>query len=292
MLQKGFFMTEPFNPSPFWDNTIVNLSGAQKFEEDTVFPAGRYSVDVQAGGTVYSIAPEIGGNITKNIIVNSPFIIRAYCGSAGRENARGVNPYSGDFKVNPRSSGGNVPSVNHIFGNAGSPQILEQDGSVRACSSGNCLGNGALRVSWLGNLGFGAGSCLHFLPLGGVFGVNYLYAFHVVGTCDYGAGGGSAYGGAGSSYAYRTTVQGSSWYYSSSNAGATPYGVGGAGVRTSGTQNGNSGTGPGYGQGGVNSVATIPAGAWFDGTQWNDSRVRGTSGYDGHIIVKYLGTIN
>lgn len=284
MLQKGFFMTEPFNPDPFWDNTIVNLSGAAKFEEDTVFPAGRYSVDVQAGGTEYSFFPEIGGNITKNIIVNSPFIIRAYCGSAGRQNERGINPYSGGFKVNPRSSGGNVPSVNHIFGNAGSPQILEKDGSISLRSSGNCLGDGAE--------GFGAGSCLHFIPVGGTFGIDYLYAFHVVGTCDYGAGGGSAYGGAGSSYAYGTTVQGSSWWYSSSNAGSTPYGVGGAGVRTGGIQNGNSGTGPGYGQGGVQYVATIPAAAWFDGTQWNDSRVRGTSGYDGHIIVKYLGAIN
>lgn len=28
MLQKEFFKLKPFNPEPYWDNVIVDLSGA------------------------------------------------------------------------------------------------------------------------------------------------------------------------------------------------------------------------------------------------------------------------
>jgi hypothetical protein len=51
MLQKGFFNTDPFNPSPYWDGTmLINLYGNEKYDQNTVFLPGRYEVLVQAGG--------------------------------------------------------------------------------------------------------------------------------------------------------------------------------------------------------------------------------------------------
>lgn len=291
-LQKGFFMTEPFNPDPFWDNTIVNLLGAQKFEEDTVFPAGRYSVDVQAGGggSAYNnIAFGKPGLISTTVIVEQPFVVRAYCGSRGTGSTAGTNPYSGEFKVNAYMVASNVPAVSHIFGNSGSSSYGQAHSYP---TTGNSLGNGAYNSN-IG--GTGAGTCLHLLPVGGVFGTDYLMAFHVTAAPSGDAGGGSAYGGAGSGAGSQSSIFGGHIRMSSYNAGSTPYGTGGAGVSApnyDGTIPGNNGIGIGYGNGGIVAGAN-GAGAWFDGTAWHDSRATAdTTTADGHIIVKYVGTIN
>ncbi len=302
-LQKGFFMTEPFNPDPFWDNTIVNLSGAAKFEEDTVFPAGRYSVDVQAGGGYTDNYASIGkaARITQNVSINVPFIIRAYSGSKGTSVAGGSNLYTGAFKVNAYMSASNVPFVNHIFGNSGSGSSFGTI-SLYDVPSGNCLGDGGYHNpdhnNWRST---GAGSCLHLLPVGGTFGTDYLFAFHCTAGGSGRAGSGSAYGGAGSGAASRIKFIQSYVNSSSYNAGSTPYGVGGNGVPAPSSQgyiSGNNGTGIGYGMGGTWGANGEPAGgngagAWFDGTSWHDSRATAdTTTADGHIIVKYVGTIN
>ncbi|MEE1030032.1 MAG: hypothetical protein UIC65_03340, partial [Alphaproteobacteria bacterium] len=51
MLQKEFFQVQPFNPNPYWNPVIVNLSGASKFEANTVFVPGRYKIEVAPGAT-------------------------------------------------------------------------------------------------------------------------------------------------------------------------------------------------------------------------------------------------
>ena len=296
-LQKGFFMTESFNPSPFWDNTIVNLSGAQKFEEDTVFPVGRYRVDVQAGATYTNGYSGYSAQIIQDVVVEEPFIIRAYCGSRGTQSSGGINPYSGEYKVNSYTNASNVPSINHIFGNSGSPGLNPNAKWVQFCASGNCLGNGVLSVQGAAYQAPGAGSCLHFLPNGGTFGIDYLKAFHVTAAPNHSGGSGSAYGGAGSGRANNSAssglVIGKSY---SLNAGSTPYGTGGAGVYSGASDRlpGNNGTGIGFGYGGGMSGGDAKgAGAWFDGTIWHDSRtVASAADQDGHIIVTYLGTIN
>lgn len=302
MLQKEFFGVESFNPRPYFDNTILNLSGAAKFEADTVFKPGRYSVDVQAGATYRNGYEWVGipARIMQQIIVNSPFIIRAYCGSKATESSGGINPYSGTFKVNAWSSKSDVPSVSHIFGNSGSPCCIPDNNYIYAATSGNCLGNGTLSVQGTLYQAAGAGSCLHFMPLGGVFGTNYIFAFHVTASAAKGAlsagdsaGVGSAYGGAGSGSSYYAgssgLVIGKSYSF---NAGSTPYGNGGAGVYAANYYSvGNSGTGIGYGYGG--GISANGSGAWFNGTNWQDSRsVASSKDQDGHIIVTYLGPIN
>lgn len=302
MLQKGFFITEPFNPSPFWDNTIVNLSGDQKFDEDTVFPAGYYKVDVQAGSgggaTTDSVFRIASRRVIQTFVVNTPFIIRAYCGSKGFGATIGQNPYVGEFKVNGIASNANVPMVSHIFGNAGSAgEYGHQDGNKYAASGGNCLGNGVKGTDG-GDLSSGAGSCLHFLPVGGVFGLNYLYAVHIApGAAGLETGGGgSAYGGAGSGYASSSTVRAGA----SKDGGSTPFGAGGAGVYASpgpGYVQGHDGTGIGAGIGGgswiytPNKKISYGGAAYFDGTNWVDANSNGLFGgnvEDGHIIVEFL----
>lgn len=288
MLQKVFFNVDSFNPEPYWTNPIVNLSGNQKFDDPTVFIPGVYSVDVQAGA---GSSGGYAGRIQKEIEVTSPFIVRAYCGSKGSSSVEGRNPYSGTFKVNaigPQDENG-VPAVTHIFGNRGSCSkgyfgklIVMAD-----YCSGNCLGNG-IRHS---GSSLGAGSCLHLLPVGGVFGTDYLFAFHCT-TNRYGysggggGGGGSAYGGAGSGGVYVNDYSLTSYA-----GGSTPYGSGGAGVTSSapGLHPGNNGSGPGYGYGG--GVSPNGCGAWFNGTTWVDSRDVGGNGEDGHIIIKYIGPL-
>lgn len=283
-LQNGFFMVKPFNPNPYPNPVIVNLSGAQKFEEDTVFNPGKYKIEVKAGsGSEYTtgeFAFGFGGLITENIVVNRTFIVRAYCGSAGKlYNFGGANPYVGPFKVNGYSVNGVPPTVNHIFGNAGS---VGGGVGYNCPSSGNSLGNGAI----LENVSSGAGSCLHILPVGGVFGTDYLFAFHTTGgiafTLDIGGTGG-AYGGGASGTSFSTFGEDVS---TTSNGGSTPYGQGGAGVKN---RIGNNGTGIGHG-----NNNGIGAAAWFNGTSWQDSTANpgAVTIPDGYIRITYLGPLD
>lgn len=281
MLQKEFFQVQPFNPNPYWDNTLVNLSGAQKFEEDTVFSPGVYSVIVQAGSarsTLNGGYTDVGygGKISQNISVLQPFIIRAYCGSKSsgtfnNDGQIGINPYSGIFKVNGVYSNISIQTTNNIFGNAGSSGLYYNQ--VVGGSSGNCLGNGA-------NDEAAAGSCLHLLPVNGTFGTNYLFAFHTTGGTSgiLGAGGsGGAYGGAGSGSVYESS--------NGKDGGSTPYGTGG----TSGGHNGQ-GIGHGYAYS-PGSIAVKGGAAWFNGSSWEQSDLWASNYEDGKIIVKYLGPL-
>lgn len=312
-MQNGFFMTEPFNPNPYWDPVIVNLSGAQKFDTDTVFLPGKYKVELQAGASKTlsnnQLASEsFSGKI--NVIVNvyEKFIIRAYCGSRASSGlSAGINPYSGAYKVNGNTSyGSNVSSVNHIFGNAGSCCRLTGGSTEYYPSSGNCLGDGIASSLYNDSCATGAGSCLHFLPIGGVFGIDYLFAFHATsssgGFCVDSpdgiyvlcGGSGSAYGGAGSGSSNDVTLPSISY-----NGGSTPYGAGGAGV-SGGIGNtkakpGNNGTGIGHGFGGgvfAKGCFTPGAAAYFDGTQWVESDLVADAREDGKIKVTYLGSLN
>lgn len=267
--------------------TILNLSGGQKYDEDTVFPAGRYRITVQAGSCYPADATYASNKITQTINVTNPFIIRAYCGSSATSAAAGTNPYSGSFKVNARTDNTTISTVNHIFGNAGSCFVFSGAISYSKAilySSGNCLGDGAYMSSK--SSGIGAGSCLHLMPVGGTFGTDYLFAFHCAAGTYGSAGGGSAYGGAGSGQALSGgTAAGTATVIA---GGSTPYGTGGAGHSvTRAQQNGYNGSGIGYGYGG--GISGNGAGAWFDGTTWIDSRTVGAPGEQGIILIQYYG---
>lgn len=282
MLQKEFFQVQPFNPNPYWDPVIVNLSGAQKFEEDTIFKPGRYRIEMQAGSARSQLVNGytdigFGGKIVQDITVEQDFIIRAYCGSKSSgtinfDGQVGINPYNGVFKINGVWAAQNVSAVNNIFGNAGSSGLYYNQ--ISCSSSGNCLGDGGGDTA-------AAGSCLHLLPVGGIFGTDYLYAFHTTG----GVAGVLATGGTGG--AYGGGAGGTSYSGTAYSGGSTPYGNGG-----SANTGGSDGSGIGHGKKQKSgTTAADGAAAWFDGTNWNQSDMVASGYLDGKIFIKYIGPL-
>lgn len=301
MLQKEFFQVQPFNPNPYWNPVIVNLSGAQKFEQNTVFVPGRYKVVIQAGGTsrggtseypVYSVA----GKIQKIINVQQPFIIRAYCGSRFNGATPGANPYTGTFKVNPRT--GDAPSVTHVFGTCGASDKWFYGVSEGFLGSGNCLGDGWSVNKFSTWFGCGAGSCLHLLPINGIFGTDFLFAFHTTagtdGTLFYNGGGGSALGGSASGGVSSTGSQGSD-AQNGFIGGSTPYGSGGpranSGTGALSYNVGYDGEGIGHGYA-PNNGFFRGAAAFFNGTSWEQVNEWANEEEDGVIKIEYLGPLN
>lgn len=299
MLQKEFFQVQPFNPNPYWDPVVVNLSGAQKFEENTIFVPGRYRVLARAAASVAPGCEALSGEIQKDIVIENRFVIRAYCGSKA-----GINPYSGPFKVNPVLN--QSVDVNHIFGTCGSSNkgIPGEAESINWLGSGNCLGNGWSRVSYNSTFSVGAGSCVHIMPVGGVFGTDYYYAFHTTAApagnvLGANGGAGSAYGGSASGGSSSYGSMGSIGQISI-RGGNTPYGNGGAGAY-SGTgllasSAGNSGTGIGCGKKPLIRDTTplvtfLGSTAFFNGTNWEDPGTTGAQGAEGAIVITFLGNL-
>lgn len=329
MLQKEFFQVQPFNPNPYWDPVIVNLSGAQKFEEDTVFMPGKYRIELAPG--TQAIKPEevpynagaLGYIVNMDYLeeIAQPFIIRAYCGGSGNYASKipGTNPYIGPYKVNAIDARtinrDNYPTgidVNHIFGAGGGNHRYynSTSGTGAGTSYGggaNCLGDGSwFRYSDYGsgdtNYVGGAGSCLHLLPIGGTFGVDYIRAYQAAAhQTDF---KGSAYGG-GQGHRDDSTSTGS--FYS--RGGNSSYGNGSSDYYQNGqfyyTDTGIGG-GNKIGPGDSFYPYDMPrsAGAYFNGTMWIDSpgnvklytRTSNTTaiktGKDSYIKITYLGPLD
>lgn len=302
MLQKGFFITKSFN----WaGKVLVNLSGSQQFIEDTIFPKGVYLVDAVAGSTFDGTGPTspmanvslVGGKVYTEVTIQVPFIIRAYCGSKGGYGVGGTNPYTGEFKVNAWTQQANVPSVNHIFGNAGAGvRFVSQYSDQFYPGSGNCLGNG-VGVNTANNekYGIGAGSCIHFLPEGGTFGTDYIFAAHC-GPCAcrwrgspfFSAGCGGVYGGGAGSLG--NTAGGSYPDMRVWNGGSTPYGNGGTGTVVSRPPL-TGADGEGIGAGKIVTFPTRGSAAFFKDGEWATSSDSGEKEQDGHIIVTFVRPI-
>lgn len=262
-LLESFFRAEVFNPSP---RIILNLSGSDFFDKDTVFPAGRYKIEVAPGmlhtfndtwssNTMSSNNPQFS-YLEYEEEITEPFMIRAYCGSNATNNQTGgINQYVGNFKVNsvdarllPNSHSDGI-SVDHIFGAQGGSAynlLSSPTQPFYVGGNGNCLGNGnCIQFStYDGNSEYsanGAGSCLHLLPLEGVFGTDYIRTYHAQ---SFGGGPASSFGGAQAGYQYTST----GWW---TKGGSSPNGIGG--------QNNNS-LGTGIGSNGD--------GAYFNGKNW------------------------
>lgn len=306
MLQKEFFNVQPFNPNPYWSNTLVNLSGASKFDQNTVFKPGRYKIELAPGKSVLNETGTIGNGLFISNMeyienITQPFIIRAYCGSDATNTSIGTNLYSGPFKVNGITStvNQNGIDVNHIFGAGGGNVYQNHDGAYWGKwynrGGGNCLGNGNIITNTFTNTTSygGAGSCLHLIPVGGTFGTNYIRAYHA--ACNLGIPG-SAYGGAaGGGYTGSTD-----W---ATRGGNSPYGNGGpAQLYTPTLFNGYwCSTGSGVGAGGKKINVSISgytyqvvvgAGAYFNGTTWIDAPGSSSSTKSSYIRVTYLGPLN
>lgn len=324
MLGKGFFNVKPFNPNPYPDPVIINLSGAQKFEEDTVFMPGRYRIEVAPG--VNSFRPNYSGSLTLTTNMEyvetflQPFIVRAYCGSdgvygVGLGGHGGTNPYSGIFKVNAIDARtinrNNYPhgiDVNHIFGAGGgnSRYYNSTSGTGPGTSFGggpNCLGDGNISdYSDYGtgeyNMWSGAGSCLHILPVGGIFETDYIRAYH---TTSVGSYMGGAYGGGLGSRDDYTSIG-----KFSSRGGNSPYGNGSANYYDSQTQTyiyEDTGIGGG-GKPIIIDGNTYAGGgaAYFNGTIWQDASnfnvvyqkngVKLPNAKSSYIRITYLGPLN
>lgn len=294
MLQKEFFQVQPFNPNPYWEGTVlVNLSGAQKFEQNTVFFPGRYRIEVAPGRSMVAgeqlNAPQTGvANMNHIENIRVPFLVRAYCGGNATTSSPGVNLYSGPFKVNAVQNPSRVAGidVNHIFGAGGGNVCFGQGFSdqVLMGGGGNCLGNGASAPQpYSGTMFSGAGSCLHIMPVDGIFGTNYLRAYHTCSTSP-GGGNGSAYGGAGTGPGPNQGFA-NNWF---TRGGNSLYGTGAVTESSSGTGVGN---GIGW-QFNLDSVPRIGAGAYFNGTIWVDEPGNSTNTGSSYIRITYLGPVS
>lgn len=281
MLQKEFFQVQPFNPNPYWDPVIVNLSGAQKFEEDTVFVPGRYRIQVAPGGYCNSEGTFFSAGVSyfdyeENI--QKPFIVRAYCGGNGTSSSVGQNPYIGVFKVDGilTDTASHGIDVTHIFGAGGGNARAGGVYGAQDRGGGNCLGNGSISHSVPGGLDFyhGAGSCLHLLPINGVFGTDYIRAYHAAPRA---AICGGAYGGG-------AMGSGDIWSY---RGGNSPYGLGGTTSYEPGNGIGGGGQRKQY-SGGTMSVA---GGAYFNGTNWIDVPGDPLNTITSLIRITYLGPL-
>ena len=294
MLQKEFFQVQPYNPNPYWSPVVVNLSGAQKFEENTIFIPGRYKIEVAPGGYYSSAGSEVqtgcGTYFNYEESITVPFMIRAYCGGNASASSIGTNPYSGSFKVNGRTSDTKSSGidVNHIFGAGGGNSLYATSNvTTHYRAGGNCLGDGSIDLRSASgsntNIYYGAGSCLHILPIGGTFGTDFIRAYHAApyaGIC------GGAYGG-GAAGPYGTNV---SWSY---RGGNSPYGSGGSSNRQKGSGVGGGGTRVQYiGPGGITSTLYVAGGAYFDGTNWIDVPGNRLNTVSSIIRVTYLGPLS
>lgn len=327
MLEKEFFKMQAYNAGPY---PVVNLGGNQKFEQNTVFRPGRYLIEVAPGLDSWCIENKGDSSksngikfayISKEETITVPFIIRAYCGSDSTgAGAPGYNPYSGAFKVNgvdaTNLSQVDGIDVNHIFGAGGgngysyskiSITIMPGGGSRTTISTvyrgggGNCLGNGnnyyynIFQDSSIGTRittrSGGAGSCLHILPVGGVFGTDYLRAYHITGFLNLGASG-SAFGGGASPRTYIAPTTGITANYWATRGGNSPYGTGGNNVPY-----GANGTGIGYGKVISDNTSEGCSVASYNGSSWvNDGTyvnclVSGETPESAYIRVTYLGPL-
>lgn len=250
---------------------VLNLSGAQKFDDNTVFPPGKYKVEIAPGiGAKYSdtMLNLSVGICNMEYIENIPtnFIIRAYCGgSATNYYTPGINPYNGIYKINGVDAR-NITSTpingidsNSIFGAGGGNSYTINGSEIwKTGGGGNCLGDGNisryLSSSSAVRAAGGAGSCLHFLPVGGTFGTDYIRAYHVAGESGDSAPG-SALGGGGCTGGSR----GGNTLYGS---GATSYSDQNTGIGGANKQIYISSTG---------YTMYSLAGAYYNGSLWIDA---------------------
>lgn len=325
MLENEFFQMQAYNAGPY---PVVNLVGNQKFEQNTVFRPGRYFIEVAPGLDSYCYTNKGNSSQTSNIkfgyisreeTITVPFIIRAYCGSDSTgPGAPGYNPYSGAFKVNgvdaTNLSQVNGVDVNHVFGAGGGngysyfriSLVIPGGNRTQTTNSyygggGNCLGNGnnyfygvfsdSSTGTTITTHSGGAGSCLHILPVGGIFGTNYLRAYHINGFQTNGAFG-SVLGGAATPRTYLPSISGATINYWATRGGNSPYGAGG----NNGVQGAN-GTGIGYGKvadqsfdGGC-SVAYYNGSSWINAGTYVNSLVNGQVPESAYIRVTYLGPL-
>lgn len=304
MLENEFFKMQSYNAGPY---PVINLSGNEKYEQNTVFRPGRYLIEVAPGLDSWVVnntgdsSKSMSGfvYIRKEEIITEKFIIRAYCGSDSTgSGSPGTNSYIGPFKVNgvdattlTSGSGPTGIDVNHIFGAGGgnchayyhSHPVGLPDLTLDTylAGGGNCLGNGSIYLQERGtnpyNAAGGAGSCLHILPENGVFGTDYLRAYHINGYQVRGAHG-SVFGGGASGAAAGNTV----WF---TRGGNSPYGNGG-------TTQGSDGQGTGSGKNGSSCSAVC-----FDGNSWTntgtyvDALSAGVPAESSYIRVTYLGPL-
>lgn len=307
MLQKGFFLTDSYNRAPYWDGTVlIDLYGAASFEENTKFFPGHYRIELAPGlpSNCFNYSkipgPATTDVTTKQVVMSYDevfydyFIIRAYCGdNANSISSPGTNPYTGAFKVDGFDAANITSSthgldVNHIFGTSAGccyehTTVTVPGGTQRTTTyrggGGNCLGDG---FKWTFNGNYnragGAGSCLHVLPVGGIFGTDYWRAYHAAPI-----GGGSAYGGA--AYGRNTAISAIVDSHWETRGGNTPYGTGATSI--------SSPNGTGVGAGNFDHAA----GAYFNGTVWVDAPgtqealLSGVLAPNSFIKLTYLGPL-
>jgi hypothetical protein len=246
---------------PMIDEVVLDIVKNQSYIEPRKYTTGRYKVEIQSAAATAAFAQEI--------IVGEDFQIQAYCPAfwdgvltgAPEEEFQAPSIFGG--------CGGNDSRVSYVdsTGDAGGNYIVSRP-------AGNAIGYN--------------GACCHILPIDGVFGIDYLFAFHC-GAAKGGAYGGGA-GGRGARY-YNSSAR----IYINSTGGTGETGIGGiGGAGGTGTIDGELGGGtngnPGTSGSGIGAGTPTTGGvAFYNGDIWIEPTRTSYLGGEARIKITYIG---
>lgn len=242
---------------------VLSLTSGQGYNEEVFYKPGRYQVEI-AGDPGTANYDDGQNSFTQVVQIDKPFQIVATCN----------NP------VFARDTLGIMTASPTIFGGSGG---LSADMTASQIQ-GTHLIHGSLTTG---------GSVCHFIPIGGVFGSNYLRCCHCGAPASGVYGGSGAYGGGAGGRGSRfdpgigpyMNVTGTTGYSGIGGSG----GLGGTGTITGGVGKGDAGA-PGESGSGVGAgTATMGGVAYFNGEDWvQPTRGKNTTG-QAFIKITYLG---
>lgn len=244
---------------PAVNETIVSIGSGEYFNAATKYAPGTYEIQIAGAPSTESSFAKTNC-FTIQTTINKVFQIFAICSTSA------TNTFLSDIGI--------VSSEGTIFGGDGGPSAGYSSSVPR-----NPWKQGAL--AW-------NAACCHFLPVNGVFGIDYLRCFHCGAPASGSYGGGGAYGGGAGgrgSYTYVAPSGGGAGRYVTGTGRKGSDGAGGTGgTGGTGTISGNTGTGmngkPGNSGTGIGAgTATLGGVAWYNGTTWAaPTRSTNTSG--------------
>jgi hypothetical protein len=242
---------------------VLSLTAGQGYDGEEFYKPGRYQVEI-AGDPGTANYDDGRNSFTQVVEIDKPFQIMATCSDpAFAKDTLGITTSS--------------PT---IFGGSG------------GLSSGMTAGQVQETRLLHGSLTTGGSTC-HFVPIGGVFGNNYLRCCHCGAPASGVYGGSGAYGG-GAGGRGRRTDPGVGPYID--YTGATGHsgvggagGVGGTGSTTGGVGKGDTGAPGSSGYGVGAGTAAMGGVAYFNGEDWvQPTRGKNTTG-QAFIKITYLG---
>lgn len=264
MLLNSFFFINSYGELKR-NSVILDLKSGQGYSTEIIYKPGQYRVEI-AGLPGAADYDDGRNSFTQVIEIDKPFYIMASCSAP-------------DFAL---SNLGIVSKSGTIFGGKG------------GFSAGVSISGVQSKQILQGSLTTGGSAC-HFVPVGGVFGSDYLRCFHCGAPASGVYGGAGAYGGGAGGRGAKTR-NGSTGSFTDRTGQEGISGAGGSGgTGGTGTKDGNAGAGnngnPGSSGVGIGAgTSTMGGVAYFDGKNWiQPARGKNTTG-DAFIKITYLGS--